>query len=511
MVVAALFAANSFAAAGRFQPLDQVAGPAAEWISVSAGQVALGSGNAVYLGTFGTVLRLDLSVALRYPVSDGALLGGRLFLVERGTRLMELDLESQESSLRPVSLAFPTRGRVRLAVRHPFLFVADDEAVRTLRLPPAAGGMHRREAVHAAGNALELVDTMPLPGPITAMAASPTMLFAAVEGGDLVGMSLESTSPFRAVRPLPRRNRVEALLHDGVRLFLLMEEGLHLLDGVGGSESVHPEVRGTALWAAGRTIYVAAGEGGIQSFRDESANLQLFSVGVFNNFFSPAALDINVGDSVRWTNASGLHNVQSCTPGQTGCTVASSEFFLSGVPADPLWIYTFTFAAPGQNPYICFSHAAFMRGLVTVGGPFPAPPAVPSGAAGPPMTVEAIDAAGSTLLVHWDTGTCSASEHQILFGGGSSLPDSLGGVFGPVQSRCSVGVSGSFLWDSSPDPASDATGLIWWLVVATEGELLEGSWGTGSDGLERRGTGNNGSSGECGLFTKDLTNACGSP
>ena len=123
-----------------------------------------------------------------------------------------------------------------------------------------------------------------------------------------------------------------------------------------------------AAGLGGGVIYVAAGESGVTAVRDTSAQSQVHSVLVGNDFFSPRVLDIEVGDTVQWTNASGLHNVFSCVPEQLGCDTTATETFVSGPPAPPIWIYSYTFQFPGSNPYICQSHAPFMTGLVEVSG-----------------------------------------------------------------------------------------------------------------------------------------------
>jgi plastocyanin len=110
----------------------------------------------------------------------------------------------------------------------------------------------------------------------------------------------------------------------------------------------------------------AFGESGGTAVRHTSAPSQVHSVIVENDFFSPRFLEIEVGDTVQWTNASGLHNVFSCIPTQLGCDTTATETFVSGPPADPIWIYSYTFQLPGPNPYICQSHAPFMTGHIEV-------------------------------------------------------------------------------------------------------------------------------------------------
>lgn len=85
-------------------------------------------------------------------------------------------------------------------------------------------------------------------------------------------------------------------------------------------------------------------------------------VTVQNFSFSPQSLTINVGDAVRWTNVSGLHNV-----------LADDGSFTSGNPAPATWEYTFTFTAAGNNPYYCEPHGgpggSGMSGVVIVQNP----------------------------------------------------------------------------------------------------------------------------------------------
>jgi hypothetical protein len=142
--------------------------------------------------------------------------------------------------------------------------------------------------------------------------------------------------------------------------------------------------------------------------------------------------------------------------------------------------------------------------------PPPAPPAVPDGTDGSaPMDVTPLDMAATSVSIDWDVSTCSgATEHHIIYGEGSQLPASPGGVFGVTGSACAIGAP-PFIWNPTPT-AGDGSGLIWWLVVVVDpGSGTEGSWGLDSDGLERLGPGASGSSGECGVTVKSITNTCG--
>src|SRR5262249_13928971 len=93
--------------------------------------------------------------------------------------------------------------------------------------------------------------------------------------------------------------------------------------------------------------------------------------------FQPSVVNINVGDTVRWTFATTGHNVVSgssciadnrfCSPNDTGCAGTGS----SGAGA----VYTHTFNTAGNFPYFCSPHCfSGMTGTVIVGAaPTPTP------------------------------------------------------------------------------------------------------------------------------------------
>ena len=125
------------------------------------------------------------------------------------------------------------------------------------------------------------------------------------------------------------------------------------------------------------------------------------------------------------------------------------------------------------------------------------------------MTIAKLDPTGSNLSITWDTGTCTgAGGHQILYGDSSQLPGGPGGAFALAGGVCGIGSSPPFAWSTTPE-AGDGSGLVWWLIVATNGTAKEGAWGDDGDGAERIGPGPGGSSGQCGILAKDLGNACG--
>jgi plastocyanin len=243
----------------------------------------------------------------------------------------------------------------------------------------------------------------------------------------------------------------------------------------------------------------------------ETRGAQLHEVTVGNNFFSPANLTIEVGDFVRWTNLSGFHNIFSCNSGQIGCAGQdSTEDFDSGAPTVGPWVYTYQFQLPGQNPYVCQPHATTMAGSITVNVAPASPPVVPDGAVGTPVLVSKLNPQATSLSIAWDTDSCGgAADHHILFGVGSRLPGTPGGLYFLRGGECSLGLISPHVWTDVLDPITDTSRLLWYLVVADDGVMTEGSWGEDSTGNERSTFGDPGASGHCEMTDKDLSNTCG--
>jgi plastocyanin len=77
--------------------------------------------------------------------------------------------------------------------------------------------------------------------------------------------------------------------------------------------------------------------------------------------FTPTDVTIDVGDTVRWTNSSGTHNVN----GTTVTFPTNPESF--GNALDTGWVFTYVFNTAGNYEYQCDLHEAFgMTGTVTV-------------------------------------------------------------------------------------------------------------------------------------------------
>ncbi|MCA1761574.1 MAG: T9SS type A sorting domain-containing protein [Cryomorphaceae bacterium] len=103
----------------------------------------------------------------------------------------------------------------------------------------------------------------------------------------------------------------------------------------------------------------------IFSFFAFAANAQTtHQVEVSSFMFSPAELQIEVGDAVQWTNLGGNHNVNG----------SASDFPNNPVPfgnelSTDNWVYEFTFTEEGVYNYNCVAHPGPMQGTITVVDP----------------------------------------------------------------------------------------------------------------------------------------------
>lgn len=83
------------------------------------------------------------------------------------------------------------------------------------------------------------------------------------------------------------------------------------------------------------------------------------TVEVVNNAYNPDPVEIEVGDTVQWTNVQGFHDVK-----------ADDNSFSSGDPRAGTWVFTHTFTLTGTFLYYCSVHGgrggAGMAGQVIV-------------------------------------------------------------------------------------------------------------------------------------------------
>jgi plastocyanin len=89
------------------------------------------------------------------------------------------------------------------------------------------------------------------------------------------------------------------------------------------------------------------------------------TVEVTSNAFTPKDITINVGETVRWVNLGGTHNVN----GTLATFPSNPEGFGFSPPSADAWQYDYTFTKEGLYQYQCDAHAAAgMKGTVTVKG-----------------------------------------------------------------------------------------------------------------------------------------------
>jgi hypothetical protein len=152
------------------------------------------------------------------------------------------------------------------------------------------------------------------------------------------------------------------------------------------------------------------------------------------------------------------------------------------------------------------------------GTPAPATPTNFAGSTFAPPGVENLtvdkhpsSADGSRLVLDAGGTAClGAPSFDIVYGWGSSLSDAnpVYSIEPAAASQCGFN-SLPHTWAGVPDPGGDASRFLWFVVVATDGQSTEGSWGRASDGSERLGPAAGGSSGQCGMNAKSLVNTCG--
>jgi plastocyanin len=110
-----------------------------------------------------------------------------------------------------------------------------------------------------------------------------------------------------------------------------------------------------------------------------------FQVIVQDFEFIPADLEIEVGDSVTWTNAGGVHNVNA--PGFFRCANGCDGEGGNGNPAPNPWSFTRTFNSEAEIAYQCDSHVVLgMVGSLTVRAAGPTL-AITSGSCPGPVTL----------------------------------------------------------------------------------------------------------------------------
>ena len=497
--------------APRFRQASSLTDVPADWVTAYNGRLAFGSGDRLFLSHAGPPIRIESEFRLDRSVVDAVLAGHRLFLSEEGGGLGMLDLAAPHAGTVAQPLSPPVRAELRIARMDDYLLVAENGfGLRILALPLPSGHDSMSHGAHHDG--LTPVAILPIKGDFSALAAAARSIYVAIDGVGLAVVDARVAGSPTPVRTVPLDEEVRALAANGSTVFVLGSGGLRILDtsvDADGSASFHPEVAGSSIYVAGRTLHVASGDLGVTTYQDQSALGVDHVVDVGDFFFDPVSLPANVGDTVEWQKPSTAfaHNVLSCTAAQSGCSgQAANESFTSGAPTTSPFNFQHTFTSAGSNPYVCELHTTSMQATVTVTASSP-PPGVPDGSGlTTPMLVD--KGILGRLDIFWDVATCSnPGDYQLLSGEDVQLPATFDGVYGlqAADSNCSIGTSQPFAW-TPPNPAPGR--YNWFVIVANDGSTVEGPWGRNSGAFDRRGPGTGFSSGVC-HSSKTLANPCG--
>ena len=122
-------------------------------------------------------------------------------------------------------------------------------------------------------------------------------------------------------------------------------------------------------------LMVAALIGSMGSNAPGPAHAATVTVDVEDNFYAPAAITVNVGDTVQWNFVGALPHTVS----------ANDASFDSGAPQTS-GTFSFTFTNAGSYSYICGVHGQSMSGTVNVQEPATATPRPPSATPDPDDT-----------------------------------------------------------------------------------------------------------------------------
>lgn len=167
----------------------------------------------------------------------------------------------------------------------------------------------------------------------------------------------------------------------------------------------------------------AAAGGLLLTLAGTAAWAETHDVQVISFRFEPETVTIAPGDTVRWRNMGGDHNV-----------FADDESFSSGEPSSGSWTYSHTFDTAGEFGYYCQPHGgpngAGMAGTVVVQGGTPF--AINYGIGGTwynPATsgqgflIEVVPSA-SSMALGWFTWTGTAGQHDWISAFGPYVGDS---------------------------------------------------------------------------------------
>jgi hypothetical protein len=125
----------------------------------------------------------------------------------------------------------------------------------------------------------------------------------------------------------------------------------------------------------------------------------------------------------------------------------------------------------------------------------PLPPPVPDGEGNTtPLMGSRGTVGGDVIDLTWDAASCPAAVYNLLFGDLADVSS-----YGLSGARCWLGTTGSYAWSGVP------AGNLYFLIVGSDGQGTESSWGTDSSHNERNGPT---ASFRCLVSNKDTTLTC---
>jgi hypothetical protein len=136
-------------------------------------------------------------------------------------------------------------------------------------------------------------------------------------------------------------------------------------------------------------------------------------------------------------------------------------------------------------------HVDVFNPCTTSIGPVPVPDGSGSTA---PLLGERLSVSGDTISFSWDATSCTANSYDLLYGDLANVA-----TYALDGSICSIGTSGGFTWNGVPG------GDLYFLVVGSDGQGTESSWGLDDVGTERNGMT---ASGECSNINKEIASTC---
>jgi hypothetical protein len=285
--------------------VDKMADFPVHWVAAGGGVLASGAGQHVDFALvnepFSPVSRLSFE-----GVISGALILGRYAYLSQeslGLRLVDL-----ENPFNPVDLGFyPLSGTIfQLANWGNLLFVGGaNNGVQIFELSDG-------QQAFPGHPQMNLMDRgfIPVEESIASIAADQWKLYVATAGKGIRVYDLSDPLMVVEIEGLPITLPVSSMAVNGGNLFIAAgTEGLHVIDlstqERGATVATYPGPS-ESLSPAGRLIYSASGPGGLHLLQAGPIAEATFMSGSISIY--PSALNINIGDTVRWNFTSEAYN-----------------------------------------------------------------------------------------------------------------------------------------------------------------------------------------------------------